>query len=68
MEYIVEYYSATKKNEILVFVVMDGATVYYAKWSKTVRERQIPYDFTNIWNLRNKTDEHRGIKKRGGKP
>jgi len=24
------------------------------------RERQIPYDITNLWNLRNKTDEYRG--------
>ena len=31
-----------------------------AKWYKSVRERQIPYDFTYMWNLRNKTDEHRG--------
>ena len=27
--------------------------------NKSVRERQIPYDFTPIWNLRNKPDEHR---------
>ena len=24
------------------------------------KKRQIPYDFTHMWNLRNKTDEHRG--------
>ena len=39
---------------------MDGATMYYVKWSKSTRERQIPYDFTHIWNSRNKTDEHKG--------
>ena len=37
---------------------MDGARVYYAKQSKSVKERQISYDFTHMWNLRNKTDEH----------
>ena len=37
----------------------DGTRVYYAKQNKSVRERQIPYDFTHIWNLRNNTDEHR---------
>ena len=26
----------------------------------SVRQRQIPYDFTHMWNLRNKTDEHKG--------
>ena len=25
---------------------------------RSVRERQIPHDFTRMWNLRNKTDEH----------
>ena len=34
--------------------------MYYAEWSKSVRERQISYDFTHTWNLRNKTDEHGG--------
>ena len=34
--------------------------VYYAKRNKSVRERQISYDFTHMWNLRNKTDECRG--------
>ena len=41
---------------------MDGARVYYAKGSKPFRERQIPYDFIHMWNLRNKTDEHGKIK------
>jgi len=39
---------------------MDGTRGYYAKQNKSVRERQIPYDFSHMWNLRNKTDEHRG--------
>ena len=49
---------------------MDRAREYYAKRNKLVRERQIPYDFFHRWNLRNKTDEHRGKKKKreGGKP
>ena len=28
---------------------------YNAKWNKSVREREISYDFTYMWNLRNKT-------------
>jgi len=34
---------------------MDGAREYYAKGNKSVRERQIAYDSTHMWNLRNKT-------------
>ena len=37
---------------------MDGARVYNAKY-KLVREGQILYDFTHMWNLRNKTSEQR---------
>ena len=36
---------------------MDGPGEHYAKWSKPVRERQIPYDFTHMWNLKNKMNE-----------
>ena len=43
---------------------MNGARDYNEMQSKSVRERQIPYDFTHMWNLRDKTDEHR--RKGGG--
>ena len=39
---------------------MAEARMYYAKCNKSVRERQITYDFTLMWNLRNLTDERRG--------
>ena len=29
---------------------MDIPWGYYAKWSKSDRERQIPYDLTYMWN------------------
>ena len=59
-----EYYSAIKKNEIVPYAVdMNGAKVYYAKQNKSARERQIPHDLTHMWNLRNKTNEHRGKKR-----
>ena len=35
----------------------DGPRMYYAKWNKADRERQKPYDFTYIRNLKNKTNE-----------
>ena len=30
---------------------MDGSRDSHTKWSKSERERQIPYDFSYIWNL-----------------
>ena len=30
---------------------MDGTRDSHTKWSKSERERQIPYDITYIWNL-----------------
>ena len=33
---------------------MDGPREHYSKWNKPVRERQIPYDFSHMWNLMNK--------------
>ena len=53
--YIMEYYSATKRNEILPFVSRE----YNTKWNGSVRERQIPHGFTLMCNLRNKTNEQR---------
>ena len=34
---------------------MDGPRGYYAMWNKLNGERQILYDFTHMWNLKNKT-------------
>ena len=45
---------------------MDGIREYYAKQNKSVRERQMPYNFSHMWNLRNKTNEQKG-KRKGGK-
>ena len=42
----------------------DRAKVYFAKQNKSVRGRQMPYDFTHMWNLRNKTDKHKGVRKK----
>ena len=34
---------------------VNGLGGYYAKWNKSDRERQILFDITNMWNLKNKT-------------
>ena len=36
---------------------MDGPRGYHTKWSKSDRERQISYDITYLWNLKNNTSE-----------
>ena len=55
ISYII-YKSSFKIDQIPKFATdsMDGPEEYYAKWNKPVRERQIPYDFTYLWNLMNK--------------
>ena len=45
-----EYYSAICSN-------MDGSREHHIKWSKSNRGRQILYDITYMWNLRNNTNE-----------
>ena len=36
---------------------IDGPIWYYAKWSKSDRERQILYDFTYMWTLKDNINE-----------
>ena len=36
---------------------MDATRDYHTKWSKSERERQIPYDITYMWNLKYDTSE-----------
>ena len=33
-----------------------GPRDYHTKWTKSDRERQILYDITHTWNLKNKND------------
>ena len=37
---------------------MDGPRDDHTKWSKSDRERQIPYDITYMWNPKYDTSEH----------
>ena len=56
--YTVEYYLAIKKEwNFAICNNMDEPRRHYAKWNKSDRERQIPYDFTYMWNLKSKTNE-----------
>ena len=53
--YTMEYYSATKKNDIMPFAAtwMDLEIIILSE----VRESQLLRDFTYMWNLKNKTNE-----------
>ena len=62
-EYVVYTYNGIllgdqKEWNLTICKNVDGTREYNAKENKSVRERQIPYDFTHMWNLRNKIDEH----------
>ena len=59
--YIIGILFSHKKNEILPFATM-WMELESIMLSEINQRRQIPYDFTPVWNLRNKTDEHRGRK------
>ena len=50
-----EYYLAIKNNEIMTFTAiwMDLEIIILSK----VRERQISYDITYMWNLKNNKTE-----------
>ena len=49
-----EHYLAIKKEwNVAICSNMDGPRGYHTKWSKSDRERQILYDITYMWNLKN---------------
>ena len=52
-----EYYSAIKRMKSCICENMDGPRGYYANWNKSDKETEIPYDFTYMSNLKNKTSE-----------
>ena len=37
---------------------IDGPRDYHTNWSKSERERQIPYDITYMWNLKYDPNKH----------
>ena len=52
-----EYYSALKKDKLMPFAAtcMELETLILSEVSQ--KERQIPYDITNLWNLKYGTDD-----------
>ena len=66
--YTTDYYSVPQKNNILSFATtwMELECITLSEMS--VRERQIPYDFTHMWNSRNKANKQRRKNRQGDKP
>ena len=52
-----EYYSAIKKNEIMLFAATWRQLEIIIVSEVSQRERQIPYDITYMWNLKYGTKE-----------
>ena len=51
--YTMEYYSAIKKNEIMLFAATwIDMEIIILKWSKSDRERQVSYDIAYMQNLK----------------
>ena len=46
-----------KEQHNAIFSNMDGTRDSHTEWSKSERERQLPYDITYIWNLTYSTNE-----------
>ena len=49
-----EYYPAVKNKNFTSYDSMDGPGEHYANQNEPVRERQVPYNFSHMWNLVNK--------------
>ena len=46
--------SGKKEENFTLCDSIDGSGEHYAKWNKPIRERQMPLDFTHMWNQMNK--------------
>ena len=58
--YTMEYYSALKKNIWVSPNEADEPKACYTEWSKSEREKQIPYFKTYMWNLKKKKNGTNG--------
>ena len=51
---------AIEKWNLTIFSNADGTRGYHTNQNKLIRERQLSYDLTHMWNLKNKTEDHKG--------
>ena len=69
--------SHKKEWNIAIFSNMDDPRDDHTQWSKSDRKRQILYDISYVWNIKNNTNEstykaetdsgHRRVKEPGGR-
>ena len=52
-----EYYSAIKWQNNVICSNMDATRDSHTKWSKSGRDRQILYNITYMWNLKDGPNE-----------
>ena len=55
--YVMEYYSAIKRQANAICSNIDGSKDSPTKWSKPERKRQLWYNSTYLWNLKYGTDD-----------
>ena len=51
--------SNKKEWNLAICNSVDGPKGCYAKWNKSDREKHIPYNFTYMWNLKNKVNNNK---------
>ena len=66
-EDLVHIYNGTllshqKGWKLILYIDMDGTGRYYAEQNKSIRERQLSYGFTYMWNIRNSMEDIRRSK------
>ena len=58
--------SHKKKQNWVICSEVDGPKVCHTEWSKSEREKQIPYANTYTWNLKKKKNGHEELRGRMG--
>ena len=62
--YIMDYYSAIKRNEIMPFAAVQMDLEITISEAKSDRERRISYDITHMWNLIFNSDTNKHLHNR----
>ena len=57
-------HSYKKELNNAIYSNMDTTRDYHTKWSKSERERQIPYDITHMWNLKKRVQMNLSTKQK----
>ena len=64
MVYIYHGMLLSHQKLFTIYIDMDGTGGHYAEQNKSIRERQLSYGFTHMWNIRN---SERDYKEKEGK-